>query len=66
MPNEYAQLKAHRSDVLMSAYYELIDKYDMSLIGIANRVLDVITSLDNQEQLKLYTHFCFLVKENNC
>ena len=65
MPNEYAQLKAHRSDVLMSAYYELIDKYYMSLIGIANRVLDVITSLDNQEQLKLYTHFCFLVNENN-
>ncbi|MBP5695716.1 MAG: hypothetical protein J6X11_03595 [Treponema sp.] len=65
MQKEYTQLKAQKPVKLLGAYYELMDKYEMSLLGIANMVLEAINSLDSQENLMLYKHLCFLVDDNN-
>ena len=65
MTREYNTLKTNKSEILLKAYYDLVNVYEMTLFGIANRVLDIITSINSLEAFYLYKHFCFRTNESS-
>lgn len=65
MAREYNTLKTNKSEILLKAYYDLVNVYEMTLSGIAIQVLDIITSINSLEAFYLYKHFCFLTNESS-